>query len=553
MMKNNGNEDILPSEFWKYIINKSKALLYDMNFFEYNLKKFQEKFLQTDQQFLSFIWAMKFIAYEEEIVDSNKKSEDIEKVLGIDIIEKFVKNKTDIFPNLYPVNSLVIKGPAYVLKDEIHDSRWVLGVIKKCIAHGNFSIDFNRGVFVIDNTEHGNELNCEVGCFWLAQLGNLITPERSEVINYTHLFLKPFMLRTLEKPLANESELEQFLNSNNFHVFIPLLYLKGTNEEKIKAKTELTTFWENVMKNGNLVKDIPTMTKEVTNGGFKLVGLGQKYYQRIISEIKNIKGFYSMEINSQQNMIETILYDIMVIELIPSQSHNIDFGLELLSNQAGYTKFYGYVEECNSKGKKIQPSVPRAFADYTYCYGTFKKKMALAYMLGVLLFSGNKEEIYDQYIDYDSFDLSKVKAFDYASGKEVQMIIDDLQRKISSLEAIEPKSKKINKKIESKKLKLSQFQSKLIPDADGIPKVRPSNKEIFHRLRNAFSHKQLFNLYLKETEENIPNAIDTTNILVKDEDIFLAIFNIDELLDILMSDKFYNALVAREQEHNKSI
>ena len=552
-MKNNSIGTMLPSEFWKYIVNKCKELLYDMDSFEYSGKNYEKKISQIDQQFLSFIWTMKFVAYEEEIVDSKKKSKDIEEVLGIDIIEKFVKNKTNIFHNLSPVNSLTINGPSNVLKDEFHDSRWVLGVIKKCIAHGNYSIDFDRGVFIIDNDEHGNELNCEVGCYWLAQLGNLITPERSEIINYTHLFLKPFMFYTLEKPLVNEIELEQFLNSDKFICYFPMLYLNGTNEEKIKAKKELTIFWENVIKNGNLLEDIPTLTKEVDNGGFRLVCLGQPHYQRVISEINNIKGFYSMTSESQQSMIETIMYDIGVIESTPSQSHNIDFGLELLGNQVGQSHFLGYIEKCISVGQDIHPSAPRVFADYTYYYGTFKKKMAIAYLLGVLLFSGNKDEIYDQYVDYDSFDLSKIEAFDYAYGKEVQTIINELQKSISFLEETELKNKKIEKKIASKKTKLSLFQSKLISDVDGVSKTRPDNREIFHRLRNAFSHKQLFSLYVQSEEYDISNSIDTTQLVAIDEDKFLAIFNIDELLNILMSDRYYDDLVAKEQEQKKLI
>ena len=547
-MKNTNIGTMLPSEFWKYIVEKCKALLDEMDNFVYSQDNYEKKILQINQQFLSFIWAMKFVAYEEEIVDSKKRSDAIEDVLGIDVIDKFVNNKTDIFTNLGPVNSLVINGPSNVLKDEKHDSRWVLGVIKKCIAHGNFSIDFDRGVFIIDNNDNGNELNCEVGCYWLAQLGNLITPERSEVINYSQLFLKPFMFFTLEKPLTNESELIQFLNSDNFVCYFPMLYLNGTTAEKIEAKKQLTDFWNNTIKNGNLLKDIPNMTKEIKNGGFRLVAFGEPHYKRIISEVNNIKGFYSMPLESQESLIETIMYDIGVVEFTPSQSHNIDFGLELLGNQVGHGHFLGYIEECVSKGQDIHPSSPRVFSDYTYYYGTFKKKMAIAYMLGVLLFSGNKDEIYDQYVDYDSFDLSRIEAYDFASGKAIQIIINELQKSISSLEENGTKSKKIDKKLESKRTKLGLFQSKLVKDVDGTPKTRPDNKEIFHRLRNAFSHKQLFNYYISDEETDISNSIDNNHIIAVDEDKFIATFDIDELLKLLMSNVFYEALVSYEQD-----
>ena len=121
------------SDFWKYIVDNSKVLLKDMDTFQYSEDNFIKKISSIDQQFLSFIWAMKFIAYEEEIVDSNKKSDHIEEVLGIETIDKFVKNKTEIFKNLMPVNSIKIIGPDYVLNDEIHNSRWVLSAIKNVL------------------------------------------------------------------------------------------------------------------------------------------------------------------------------------------------------------------------------------------------------------------------------------------------------------------------------------------------------------------------------------------------------------------------------------
>ena len=71
----------------------------------------------------------------------------------------------------------------------------------------------------------------------------------------------------------------------------------------------------------------------------------------------------------------------------------------------------------------MHPSAPRLFADYSYNYGTYKKKMALAYFLGILLFSGNKDEIFDKEIDYDEFDLSNIVAYDFASGKEIAEVI----------------------------------------------------------------------------------------------------------------------------------
>ena len=220
-MKNAYEYTMKQSEFWNYLVNKARILLDDMDNFQYSTENFLEKIRNVDEQFLSLVWGMKFVAYEEEIIDENKKDDAIEETLGNDIIEQFVKNKTTIFTDLIPTTTIVIKGPGNVLKDEEHDSRWVLGVIKKCIAHGNFSLDFDRGVYIINNDDTANELYCEVGCFWLAQLGNLITPERNMTVNHTELFLKPFIFSYLEKPMKSQDEVRKYLQSDDFNCYFP--------------------------------------------------------------------------------------------------------------------------------------------------------------------------------------------------------------------------------------------------------------------------------------------------------------------------------------------
>ena len=95
-MKNSYEYTMLQSDFWNYLVSKSKALLDDMDNFQYSEEKFIEKIRSVDEQFLSFVWGMKFVAYEEEIVDTKKKDDAIEETLGINIIEQFVNNKTTI-------------------------------------------------------------------------------------------------------------------------------------------------------------------------------------------------------------------------------------------------------------------------------------------------------------------------------------------------------------------------------------------------------------------------------------------------------------------------
>ena len=544
------------SDFWKYIVDNSKVLLKDMDTFQYSEDNFIKKISSIDQQFLSFIWAMKFIAYEEEIVDSNKKSDHIEEVLGIEIIDKFVKNKTEIFKNLMPVNSIKIIGPDYVLNDEIHNSRWVLSAIKKCIAHGNFSLDFNRGVYIINNEDPANELYCEVGCFWLAQLGNLITPDRDKTLNRTDLLLKPYIFSNLENRLENEESVENYLLSDEFVCYFPMIYLEGTNEEKLNAKIELTNFWNETMIESEFsgVKTImdrmPDMTKKVNHGQISLVSLGYEYLSRIISEINNVRDFYKMSPQSQQGIIETIMYDIGCIELFPQQEHNVDFGLDLLSNQVAHSKFHGYLERCIARGEEMDLSAPRLFSDYTYNYGAYKKKIALAYFMGIFLFSGNKDEIFDAEIDYDSFDLSNIVAYDFCGGKEVEEVINNLKNNISSIKQ-QPVTKKTKKVLEKKGEKLKSFEQKLLRDSSGIAAIRPSNKEIFHRIRNAFSHKQIYNDYCIDNDSDISSSIDLTHIILADEDKFVAYVNIDELLNLLMDKRFYDALKKVENSKNK--
>ena len=552
-MKNSYDYTMLQSDFWDYLVNKSKVLLDDMDNFQYSEEKFIEKIRNVDQQFLSFVWGMKFVAYEEEIIDENKKSDAIEETLGLDIIDQFVKNKTTIFKNLNPTTTLIITGPENVLKDEAHDSRWVLGVIKKCIAHGNFSLDFNRGVYIINNDDPVNELYCEAGCFWLAQLGNLITTDRNMTVNHTDLLLKPFICSYLERPMKNQDEVRRYLKSDDFLCYFPLISVDGTYEEKLKAKTELLEFWQKITIdsefNGSsvILNAMPNMLKTVDNGQIRLVSLGEEHISRIISEVENVRNFYEMNPQSQQGIIETIMYDIGCIELFPSQSHNIDFGLDLLGNQISLSKFHGYLEECVSRNQEMHPSAPRMFADYTYKYGAYKKKMALAYFLGILLFSGNKDEIFDEEIDYEEFDLSNIVAYDFAAGKEIEGIITNIKNNISIIKE-QQNTKKSQKVLDKKTEKLKSFEEQLLKNTDGIPATRPSNKEIFHRIRNAFSHKQIYNAYSVDDETNITTSIDMNQIILADEDKFVAYVNIDDLLALLMNKKFYDALKKAENK-----
>lgn len=551
-MKNDNNYNLKNSDFWKILVEKAKSILNDMDNFNYTEQLYEEKIKSIDQQLLSFVWAMKFIAYEEEIVDSEKKADYIVELLGNDVIEKFVYNKTDIFKTLFPINSLTIKGPSEVLKDEQHNSRWVLSVIKKCIAHGNFSLDINKGVFTIENNEYGNELSCEVGCDWLAQLGKMISPERNELLNDTQLFLKPYMCIPLKNPIKNREELLKYLKSDEFVCYYPMLMnLSGTTEQQLMAKKELNDFWMSISDARDILEKMPNMTKTVEHGKMRLMRLGEEHDNRIISELESIRDFYSMSANTQTYMFEMVMYDIGCIELSPSQSHNIDFGLDLLGNQISQDKFIGHIYASVKRGEDITPDSPETFADVAYKYGNYKKKMALAYMLGILLFAGNKDDIYDELVDYDSFDLSNMVAYDFASGKEIERVITNIKSDIASLES-GPMNKKLEKKIETKKEKLATFESKLIDMTDGIPKTRPSNKEIFHRIRNAFSHKQIYNIYNNNFETDLADSIDKEQLVLIDEDKFIVYLNIDDLLELLMDEKFYNALLEKETKHDKT-
>ena len=99
----------------------------------------------------------------------------------------------------------------------------------------------------------------------------------------------------------------------------------------------------------------------------------------------------------------------------------------------------------------------------------------------------------------------------FASGKEIEEVISNLKNGISSLEK-QPVSKKTQKIMDKKLQKLKSFEERLLKDTDGIPATRPSNKEIFHRIRNAFSHKQIYNCYNVNAETNISDSIDSYNI-----------------------------------------
>ena len=145
----------------------------------------------------------------------------------------------------------------------------------------------------------------------------------------------------------------------------------------------------------------------------------------------------------------------------------------------------------------------------------------------------------------------KFVAYDFASGKEIAEVISNLKSGISVLEE-QPVSKKTQKIIDKKIQKLKSFEDRLLKDTAGTPATRPSNKEIFHRIRNAFSHKQIYNCYNVNAETNISDSIDLSHIILTDEDKFVACVDIDDLISLLMDQRFYDALIKIEKQKGKN-
>ena len=75
-------------------------------------------------------------------------------------------------------------------------------------------------------------------------------------------------------------------------------------------------FWQKITIdsefNGSsvILNAMPNMLKTVDNGQIRLVSLGEEHISRIISEVENVRNFYEMNPQSQQGIIETIMYDI---------------------------------------------------------------------------------------------------------------------------------------------------------------------------------------------------------------------------------------------------
>lgn len=556
------------STFWKIIIQETKRAIQKMDELEYTEETYKEEIEQMHLPFLALIGMMRFVAYEEDLVDGKKKSPLIEEVLSKSIIDKFVFNDEDLMiqrssdalillkSTLNPpegldfshINQIDIKGPYNVKEDPIHDSRWVLGVIKKCLAHGNFSFDHKRWMICIENKEPNNELVCDIGIYWLSRLGNLLKPNRQEILVERQLFLHPYLFNDIPKSIKSKNQLINYLNSEEFICYLPLLSLEGTTQEKLRAKRELSEFWDEVCINQDVVEKIPHMTKCVENGRITLFRYGSKAMPRIIYELECIRDFYSLSKEVQTNMLASVMYDIFCMDMSGSYSKDVDYGLYLLSDQTAHIRFFNYLNRLIDSQKPMESKDPEIFFNLEYRYGNYKKKLALCYILGFLLYSGSKETIFDKDFDYDSIDLSKIEAHDLPTGKQIANQITQLNIKISQLEKRSSTNDKVRKIAEQKKEKLKECLSQLTRTHDGKHSVRPSNKEIFHRLRNAFSHKQMHFDIVVDPKTNEFVRYDYDTIVIYDEEKFIAYVSIDDLLDILMNNIFIKHIQKYEEQ-----
>jgi hypothetical protein len=533
MEKNNNSK----SEFWNFLVSHGNRLLYDMDNYNFDLLYFLERTRSVDQTFSSFLSSAKFIAFEEEVMDEKKKSIHINELFDFRILEDFVNNNFDSKRIKISEFSTDSKDIINIIESNNNDARWIINTLKKCFSHGSFELDFERKVYLIENNTKGNELKAEVGFYWLANLGSLVNADRREIDHELQFFLEPYFYYHQAERFATKKEFIKYLKNDKSLYYLPLILLDGTSEEKVKAKKELSLFWNNVLRDRNIEEAMPDMTKEVPNGKIRLSKVtNDGLLNRIIDETDNIRGFYKMSSSSQINMLERIIYDVFCVEFSSiEQTNNIDYGLDLLINQAGFIAFGNFLNYCEKN--KIEPTKDniRSFADDAYNYGFYKKKIALAYFYGFFLFTANKDKIFDNYVDYESFDLSDITCYDYKKGEEVFNEIKklDAENDLSDL----------------KKEKLRLLKKSLIIDSHGTPAVVPNNKSFFRSIRNAISHKQIYTIY--ELSKQSLSGIDRDSIVLKNYGKFMACMSIDRLIELLTDKRFLLAIEEYEKDRIK--
>ena len=527
----NGSINYNMSNFWDYLVNCIDRALYDSKNYNFNFSSFNYKKDKIDEHLLGFIYGALFVASEEETIDKEKSYNKLSK----EIIKRYVRNETNVFPRLFPSTTLSIKGPNSILNDEEQDEYWVLACIKKNLAHGNFSIDNKRGTYIIKNDEAPNKIDCEVGIYWLAHLGMEIDYSRKNVDTLIpFVVLEPYFWNSVNEPLKTEEMLKEFIDSN--YIFSPFCFLSGDMDERIRAKDELNRVWLGVRVNRNIEKVMSDMAYEVPNGKMRAVDVKRNgFLSHLIQEVGNTRNFYEMDANSQNLILEQLIYDYNVLDV---HTNVVDYGLHLLAQQVGLSEYLGYEEYVQSENLSEDRNVTRAYANKLYNVGSFYKDIGALYLFGLFLFAGNKDQIYDSYVDYESFDLSDVIAYDYVGGKQLKKTIDELSESIAKLED-QQLGKSGQKKLEKKQIKKDKLMNLLIDDLSSDAAIKPSNKEFFHRVRNAISHRQIHLVY------NDDGTVDDKIVLV-DEDKFLTFIEPRKLIGLLTDKRFYEAIRMHE-------
>ena len=83
IMKNYNNDIFKNSDFWKFLVENIKVIINDMDNFNDTGQLYEKKINSINQTLLSFVLMMKFIAFEEEIVDPKKSLNLLKKCLAM--------------------------------------------------------------------------------------------------------------------------------------------------------------------------------------------------------------------------------------------------------------------------------------------------------------------------------------------------------------------------------------------------------------------------------------------------------------------------------------
>lgn len=557
---------------------------------------------QEEVNMMLLVALTKLIIIKKEITEKQKNTDNIKELYPKQELDNIVfKGQFNIYETpISKTTTKILEKPINILEinDEYkNDSIWIINTIRDSIAHGNFSLDFDKQKIIIKNIKQYKKLICEIDFYWLIRISNILSTNRIEN-NSNKLKLAPFML-TNEKieqkknPMSNVKEVKQLFKNINYY-YQTVLIGEKTPVEKIKdIKIKINNFWENtrnkieeeflsirkinVCDNEIIMSNLNKFYEKVENNfGNEVESIEMLYCTEIpdkvldllSKKILSIKEFTKMDYNTQK-VVALKFISLLLYNYDQKDDEKIEMGLDcLMSIDYGQT---------NELAKKYYEENNEEYIGNLYCYDE-EKMISLLYMEGLLNFALNKESIFDKYINYDALNLSKIKIYDYEEYnkkynnlkkienklREIEKQITNITKDISNIKKLtqENHKKQNTLNIKEEKLKLLKEEILILKKEKESLQVEISNSEydynenkrylkitskekIFRHIRNALAHT-----WMGYDDDKITDLM-RRKVSMKDKNqkgkiTFKCEAEYIEWLELFMSNEFKNIEIQKE-------